>query len=187
MHAASLRPVSTSPMGISAETRPSEVAVRQASMTETTLAVSTPAQPEEIQVDASPVTYSGSMPLPPPPPQAERFTLSRFFSFAGPGPEAVNGRAAMLGIVTAFLVENASGESVVQQIIRHPSASVEFLAIVALVTLGSMVPAYKNLDAQVQADGSLFRPQSEVINGRAAMLGFAALLATEFITGSAVF
>lgn len=137
-------------------------------------------------VESTPIVISSEA-LPVPPPAPKPFSFFNFMSFAGAGPEVINGRAAMLGIVTAYLVEASTGESVIQQIARHPAASLEFLVVVALVTLGSMVPVYKNLEGSKVAAGSPFQPKSEEINGRAAMIGFAALLITEAIKGSAVF
>ena len=56
---------------------------------------------------------------------------------------------------------------------------------VVLLAAGSLVTMVKNV--QVTASLDIFSRRKEMINGRAAMLGFASLLVFESVTGSPIF
>ncbi|KXZ42680.1 hypothetical protein GPECTOR_125g513 [Gonium pectorale] len=93
-------------------------------------------------------------------------TFNDVMSFSGSAPEIVNGRLAMLGIVSALAAEAASGEGVLRQWSEEPTGvAVAFLLFIG----GSMVTAF--LPASKRAEKKLgpFTPQAELINGRAAM------------------
>eukprot|EP00879_Flechtneria_rotunda_P026764 GHRR01028588.1.p2 GENE.GHRR01028588.1~~GHRR01028588.1.p2 ORF type:complete len:153 (+),score=54.81 GHRR01028588.1:789-1247(+) len=97
--------------------------------------------------------------------------------FNGPGPELINGRLAMLGILAAARNETQTGFTVVQQV-QH--ASVLDVAVLLVTVYASLVPLLKG--ARHEAFG-IFSPRAEITNGRAAMLGFAVLLALEYKAG----
>ncbi|PNH07704.1 Carotene biosynthesis-related protein CBR, chloroplastic [Tetrabaena socialis] len=101
--------------------------------------------------------------------------------FSGSAPEVVNGRLAMLGFVAAVGAELASGESVLKQWAEEPTLiTLAFLLFIG----GSLVTAF---NAKRDAKLGPFTPQAEMINGRAAMIGFASLLIIEAVKGSPLF
>eukprot|EP00798_Chlamydomonas_sp_ICE-L_P025049 gene25049-biopygen19499 len=96
-------------------------------------------------------------------------------------PEIINGRLAMLGFVAALGAELSSGQSVLRQIGDEPTLiSLTFL----LFIVASLVPI--NESKKPEAFGP-FTPNAELINGRAAMIGFASMLAFEVFNGAAMF
>merc|ERR1719181_749157 len=96
-------------------------------------------------------------------------------------PEIINGRLAMLGFVAAFGAELASGKSVVAQMsMDQPQILFHF----ALFAAASLIPIMKG--AKEEEFGPL-TPKAELLNGRAAMIGFALLLVLEGSSGSAFF
>lgn len=103
------------------------------------------------------------------------------FAFGGGVPELLNGRMAMLAFVAALGAELTTGESVVRQLADQPTLIV---LTVVLFTVGTLVPVVEG--AVAKAVGPL-TVNAELINGRAAMLGFASLLVVERVTGSALF
>ena len=96
-------------------------------------------------------------------------------------PEIINGRLAMLGFVAALGAELASGKSVVAQMsMDQPQILFHF----ALFAAASLIPIMKG--AKEEEFGP-FSPKAELLNGRAAMIGFALLLVLEGSSGSAFF
>ena len=87
----------------------------------------------------------------------------------------------MLGFVSAVGAELASGESVFAQFQGNEAG---ILFHFALFAAASIVPIMKS--AKEESFGP-FSPQAEMLNGRAAMIGFAALLLIEASKGSALF
>lgn len=84
----------------------------------------------------------------------------------------------MLAFVAALGAELSSGESVLRQVADAPALiGITF----ALFTAASIIPIVKN--AKREAVGP-FTPAAELLNGRAAMLGFASLLAVEVLRGN---
>eukprot|EP00798_Chlamydomonas_sp_ICE-L_P029433 gene29433-biopygen5357 len=130
--------------------------------------------PEEV------VSTSGyTKPTPPPAPFAA--TLGDVMNFGGAAPEITNGRLAMVGFVAALGAELSSGESVLRQIGDEPTLiNITFLLFIA----ASLIPMFQNKKAEAFGP---FTPNAELLNGRAAMIGFAALLAFEATNGAAMF
>lgn len=104
-------------------------------------------------------------------------------SFANPvGPETINGRLAMLGVLAAIGAEVATGESFFTQ---FSEATPVVLATWALISVASLIPVMKGADPTA-AFGPLTHT-AEMANGRAAMLGLAALLIIELTKNGALF
>ncbi|RMZ54497.1 hypothetical protein APUTEX25_002073, partial [Auxenochlorella protothecoides] len=101
--------------------------------------------------------------------------------FDGPAPERINGRLAMLAVITGVLEELRSGHGIIWQA-QHPNPliAVSFLAII----YASLVPILKGA---VYEDFGIFTVVAEKLNGRAAMIGFASLLALEVVRQGALF
>ena len=87
----------------------------------------------------------------------------------------------MLGFIAALFAELSSGESVLRQFADEPTG---IILTFILFSAASLVPVFKG--AKAEAFGP-FTPSAEMINGRAAMIGFAALIAVEAVKGSALF
>jgi hypothetical protein len=104
-------------------------------------------------------------------------------AFAGPAPEVINGRLAMLGFVAATAAELSSGSTAVQQFAAAPIAT---CAAAAVITAASLIPLLAGRTAKDAAVGP-FTADAETINGRAAMIGIAVLLAAEASRGSGLF
>ncbi|KAL3691685.1 hypothetical protein R1sor_005336 [Riccia sorocarpa] len=109
------------------------------------------------------------------------------FAFDGAAPETINGRAAMLGFVWAFLAEKATGLTVMEQLFK-PGATglVLFVGAVQLLTYATLVPISKGESTDARSFGP-FTARAERWNGRLAMIGFAALIVNELIRQSPVF
>mmetsp|Transcript_42586 Transcript_42586/g.79830 ORF Transcript_42586/g.79830 Transcript_42586/m.79830 type:complete len:191 (+) Transcript_42586:251-823(+) len=129
------------------------------------------------------VDTEAAMPSPvtPPTPVSTTKSLSEVMAFAGPGPELINGRAAMLAFVAAAYAEAYTNKPVMTQLTCEPLL-VAFG--VALIAAGSFVTMTQG--TKVDGPGA-FKPNAEMLNGRVAMLGFAALLVVENVTGKAFF
>jgi hypothetical protein len=65
--------------------------------------------------------------------------------FNGPGPEVINGRLAMIGILAAAVNESAHAETVVQQV---PNVPVRIVVLSLLVTYSSLVPILKGAKSE---------------------------------------
>jgi hypothetical protein len=68
--------------------------------------------------------------------------LTGVMAFAGPAPELVNGRLAMLGFVAALGAELSTGKGVVEQL---DGFAVPIAATFVLIIAGSLVPLLKNV------------------------------------------
>ncbi|KAL4444194.1 hypothetical protein ABPG75_011931 [Micractinium tetrahymenae] len=108
-------------------------------------------------------------------------SLGQLMAFSGPAPELINGRLAMLAFVAALGAELSTGESVLRQLADEPTGVL--LAALAFIT-ASLIPLLNS--TKREAFGP-FTPAAEMLNGRAAMIGFASLLVAEAVRGSALF
>lgn len=111
---------------------------------------------------------------------SEPATFEQAMGFWG-APEIINGRLAMLGFTAAMAAELATGASVVDQLKKEPAMI--FLAF-ALTIAASLYPVFVRRKNDIVPP---FTPGAELINGRAAMVGFAALVAFEAFKGHALF
>lgn len=107
--------------------------------------------------------------------------------FDGPAPETINGRLAMVGITWAFIAEVTTGLSVAQQTLGS-TGLIWFLGVVPLFIWASFVPIFGWNESPDSRQFGPFNAKAERWNGRAAMIGFAALLITEnFIANGPLF
>lgn len=102
--------------------------------------------------------------------------------------EKINGRCAMQGFIWGSVREATTGNSVMEQIIQKnpqggfdivPESALYLAGIVALITLGTTITTL-NPDDKVSQDSMKYKPatftdDTELINGRTAMIGFAIL------------
>ena len=134
------------------------------------------AAPEESEAASSPAPTEPIAPAPTP-----AISFGDVMGFSGLAPERVNGRLAMLGFVAAAGAELATNEPLLQQIseAKGPIAGAFLLFIAA-----SLIPLAKG--AKLEAFGP-FTPAAEMLNGRAAMLGFLLLIGFEAGSGGALF
>ena len=94
--------------------------------------------------------------------------------------EKINGRAAMIGFPAAIATEISTNETFSQQL--H---DVRFTFPLIALTAGAVAVGTVTNNAGIE--WGPFGQNEEQINGRAAMVGLAALLATEAVTGHALF
>lgn len=109
--------------------------------------------------------------------------MTDLFAFSGPAPERINGRLAMVGFVAAAAVELSNGTDLLSQI--SDGGATWFLGTTILLTAASLVPLFKGKTAEAKTEG-LFNSNTELLNGRLAMLGLVALAFTEFVKGGAL-
>ena len=102
------------------------------------------------------------------------------FAFSGPAPEIINGRAAMLGFVSAIGVEVASGRDLLSQL--NSGGLPWFVLTAGILTAASLVPLSKGISAESKSQ-PIFSSSAEMLNGRFAMLGLLALALTEYVKG----
>jgi hypothetical protein len=90
----------------------------------------------------------------------------------------------MLGVTAALGAEFASGESVFKQIAQEPTG---IIIAFGIFIAASFAPLLAGKGPAAESLGP-FTAKAEMLNGRAAMLGFAALVAIEALKGgSALF
>jgi len=124
-------------------------------------------------------------------------------NFNGWAPEVINGRLAQLGFVSAIAGEIATGQTLAEQFQNNFTA---FGASVLLVTVASFAPSVQQAITQDLPDSKsvgyasdpktiapsedpfgVFKESSELANSRAAMVGIAAMLATELAINRPIF
>merc|ERR1719326_20556 len=124
-------------------------------------------------------------------------------NFNGWAPEVINGRLAQLGFVAAVQSEISTGQTLAEQFQNNFTA---FGASVLLVTVASFAPSLQQAitkdlpgnksigyasDPKTIAPSEdpfgIFKESSEMANSRAAMVGIAAMLATELVINRPVF
>ena len=113
--------------------------------------------------------------------------------------QLINGRAAMVGFVSAvageiitkkeafellFPAKMVSGVST--HVIDAQNFSLFAFAIV-MVTLGTITPKFTQDNFDESREFAIFKTNSEMLNGRAAMSGIISLLIAENIMGHALF
>jgi len=137
-------------------------------------------EPEQVAPE-TPASEAATPPPPPPAPAAKSVSLGDAMAFSGSAPETINGRLAMLGFIAALGAEASSGETIFQQVgDAEPSILFAFVMFAA----ASLIPILKGVKKEKFA---FFSPEAEMLNGRAAMIGFALLLAIEAKSGAAFF
>ncbi|XP_034198324.1 early light-induced protein 1, chloroplastic-like isoform X4 [Prunus dulcis] len=127
-----------------------------------------------------PSTVTNASKVPPPSPSSPPPKFSDLFAFSGPAPERINGRLAMVGFVSALLVELYNGQDVFAQI-SNGGVSL-FVATSILLSVASLVPLFKGVSVESKSEG-IMTSDAELLNGRLAMLGLVALVFTEYVKG----
>eukprot|EP00899_Mesostigma_viride_P026265 jgi/Mesvir1/6823/Mv09008-RA.1 len=97
--------------------------------------------------------------------------------------ELVNGRAAMVGIVAAFIAERST-DSPLQQLLADDT---QRFSLALLAVLASALPPFFSSYPLYKRKFGPFTDHAEVANGRLAMVGIASLLAIEHFLGRALF
>jgi len=118
--------------------------------------------------------------LNPAPPAPE--TFGEIMNFSSYGPELFNGRIAQVAFLAAIGAEATTHETLMEQASAHAGALV-FAS--ALITLGSLMPrvAGGTTSKPSGEESGMWKASTEMLNGRAAMLGLVALGVTEAISG----
>ncbi|XP_024527173.1 early light-induced protein 1, chloroplastic [Selaginella moellendorffii] len=108
-------------------------------------------------------------------------------AFDGPGPETINGRLAMLGLVWAFVAEKLTGETVAQLLYAPGNNGLfYYFAMVQLFMYASLVTMFNGESPDSRAIGP-FTAKAERWNGRLAMMGFLSLVVNEAFINTPVF
>merc|ERR550537_1859368 len=124
-------------------------------------------------------------------------------NFNGWAPEVINGRLAQVGFLAAIQQELTTGQTLAEQFQNNFNA---FGASVLFVTLASFAPSLQQAITKDLKDGTrvgyasdpktiaptedpfgVFKASSEMTNSRAAMVGIAAMLATELVINRPIF
>jgi len=101
-------------------------------------------------------------------------------AFDGPAPETINGRLAMLGVLTCLAAEFNTGVGVKEQVAKSP---LPILAVFVIISLASYIPIFRGYTRKEPFANSFWSPKAENWNGRLAMMGFAGILVTEALAG----
>eukprot|EP00244_Chara_vulgaris_P010484 TRINITY_DN482_c0_g1_i5.p1 TRINITY_DN482_c0_g1~~TRINITY_DN482_c0_g1_i5.p1 ORF type:complete len:239 (-),score=45.32 TRINITY_DN482_c0_g1_i5:256-972(-) len=145
----------------------------------------------------SPLSSPATAPVAKPPtPKRRPEGFGDMMAFSGPAPELINGRLAMVGFVAGLVAERMSGLTFVEQ---FESAQFPIVGVAVVFALASFIPKFvsgsplgdllKNANKDKSTSGVLkpFNADVERLNGRLAMLGFAAILIIEASNGSGIF
>lgn len=123
-------------------------------------------------------------PTPTPPPKAEDF--GSVMGFSGWAPEVINGRLAMVGFLAGLGAEFGTGDSFPTQFAEHPIA---LGFTIGIFTLASFMPLFQGAEGynakpkSVDGRTGPFTADAEMMNGRGAMIGLAAMLLIEGAMG----
>lgn len=110
--------------------------------------------------------------------QNQGVSLVDAMAFNG-APELINGRLAMIAIVAALGAELSSHETVLRQLSDQPTLIV---LVGVLIAAASLVPVVEG-KADTKSPLGFLNASAEIVNARAAMMGFVALLCTEKLMG----
>lgn len=116
---------------------------------------------------------------------APKATFKDVMGFGGWAPETINGRVAQIAFIAGVGAEMSTGESFTTQFVQHWGAIV-FAG--GLITLASFMPNLNLADGYTANPASKpeeapFTVDAERANGRAAMIGLVAMIATESFLG----
>lgn len=120
----------------------------------------------------------------------KQFGVDEALTFDGPAPETINGRLAMVGFVAAVGAEIFTGKPLLQQ---FGEAGGIVTAVAALFIVASLIPIVRGANLKGSGPGGngsgvpKLTKKAELWNGRAAMVGVAALIIVESIKGGALF
>lgn len=103
------------------------------------------------------------------------------FKFNGPAPELIQGRLAMVGFLLGAHKETQTGLTFLQQATQLRIPQILGLLLIVVASLQPITKAAKS------EPFGIFTPRAEITNGRAAMLGFAAVMALEWNAGVCFF
>lgn len=96
--------------------------------------------------------------------------------------QVINSRLAQLGFASALFVELTTDKPVTSQLAEDGAL---VFCIVVAISCASLIPLL--LGRKIEGWGP-FTPNAEMVNGRAAMIGFASLLIAEWVrNGQALF
>ncbi|MCO5548991.1 hypothetical protein L7F22_002456 [Adiantum nelumboides] len=107
-------------------------------------------------------------------------SVESVMKFDGVGPETVNSRLAMVGIIWALGAEVVSGQSLVEQVTKG-SGFLWFLLVAPVFIWATFVPIFSRGESPDSRKAGPFNAKAERWNGRAAMIGFVSLIITEQI------
>ncbi len=110
-----------------------------------------------------------------------KLSLFEAMGVFGPAPERINCRLAMLMFVPMAMREMETSEAIVEQFLNPNYGQI---ALCCLVVWASMIPILKNVKDE---NFGFMTVRAEKVNGRAAMLAWAVLLALEHQAGGACF
>ncbi|KAI5072130.1 hypothetical protein GOP47_0012236 [Adiantum capillus-veneris] len=105
-------------------------------------------------------------------------SVESVMKFDGVGPETVNSRLAMVGIIWALVAEVITGQSLVEQVTKG-SGFLWFLLVAPVFIWATFVPIFGRGESPDSRKAGPFNAKAERWNGRAAMIGFISLLITE--------
>ena len=118
-----------------------------------------------------------AMPAPPAPE-----TFGEIMNFSSYGPELFNGRIAQVAFLAAIGAEASTHETLMEQVSAHTGALVFASALITLASLMPRVAGGTTAKPSGEESG-MWKASTEMLNGRAAMLGLVALGVTEAISG----
>lgn len=109
--------------------------------------------------------------------------------------ETINGRAAMLGFVTAVVAEHYTHQSVFSQLAGKyvneelvesalGVSDLSYFFMIAVVAMATFAPLVFNNEKPGSRSFGPFSPGAEMLIGRTAMLGFAGLVLVELVKGN---